>query len=146
MSSIRTLLDSVAPYAPWLLGGSLLTMIATPLLTAYLIARIPPGYFLRRRAPLDGWRRTHPILRWSGLLGKNLMGLILTLAGIAMLALPGQGLLSIVLGLMLLDFPGKRRIQLYMLRRERIMKSINWIRARRGREPLLLPKRRPHPE
>ncbi|MDH3627086.1 MAG: hypothetical protein OEV00_03035 [Acidobacteriota bacterium] len=153
MSGIRTMFDNVrealgpyvepfAPFATWLLVGSLLTMILTPVLTAYLIARIPPGYFLKRRAPLDGWRRSHPILRWSGLISKNVLGVLFLVAGLAMLVLPGQGILSIVLGLTLIDFPGKRRLQLWLLRKKRVIKSINWIRSRRGREPLLLPPRR----
>ena len=53
-----------------------------------------------------------------------------------MLALPGQGVLTILAGLALLDFPGKRALELKILKRPSILGAVNWLRERRGREPL----------
>lgn len=44
--------------------------------------------------------------RW---LVKNVFGFVLIVAGIVMLVTPGQGLLTIFLGLAIADWPGKRR-------------------------------------
>ncbi len=58
------------------------------------------------------------------------------LTGVAMLVLPGQGILAILLGLMMLEFPGKRGMELWLMRRHRIAQAMNWIRAKAGRSPL----------
>ena len=60
---------------------------------------------------------------------------VLVMAGIAMLVLPGQGLLTILLGIMLLEFPGKRRVELMLLRRPEILAGLNWIRRHANRPP-----------
>jgi hypothetical protein len=56
--------------------------------------------------------------------------------GLAMLVLPGQGILTILIGVMLLDFPGKRRWELWLIRRRGVRHSIDWIRQRAARPPL----------
>ena len=60
------------------------------------------------------------------------------LAGLAMLVLPGQGLLTMLIGLLLLDFPGKRALERRVVRRPKILAFLNRMRDRRGREPLRL--------
>ncbi len=70
---------------------------------------------------------------------KNILGLILLGAGILMLFLPGQGLLTIVLALSLLDFPGKRGLELRLIRQPRVYKAINWLRRKYKRPPLIIP-------
>jgi len=57
---------------------------------------------------------------------------------LAMLVLPGQGLLTMFISLMLLDFPGKRRLEQSIVRRPIILRSINWLRERHHRPPLEL--------
>lgn len=56
-----------------------------------------------------------------------------------MLLLPGQGLLTMLAGLLLSDVPGKRRVALFFLQRGPVSRSVDAIRARRGKAPLLLP-------
>jgi hypothetical protein len=70
---------------------------------------------------------------------KNIVGLVLVLAGVLMLVLPGQGLLTIFMGITLLDFPGKRRLELSVVRRRPVFSALNWIRKKARRPPLLLP-------
>jgi hypothetical protein len=62
-----------------------------------------------------------------------LLGIALSLPGV-----PGQGLLTILIGAMLLDFPGKRRCEKWILRRRGVLSTINKLRARRGCPPLIL--------
>jgi hypothetical protein len=71
-------------------------------------------------------------------LAKNVLGLSLVLAGIAMLVLPGQGLLAILVGAMLMDFPGKRPAELVLIRMKRVRTVLNWVRRRAGRDSLLV--------
>ena len=70
---------------------------------------------------------------------KNLAGLGIVVLGVAMLLLPGQGILTILIGLTLLDFPGKRRLEIWFVRRSSILNGINRIRKKARREPLMLP-------
>ena len=58
------------------------------------------------------------------------------LLGIAMLVLPGQGVLTILAALVLLDFPGKRRLERRLLLRPRLLGALNSLRARAGRPPI----------
>ena len=79
--------------------------------------------------------------RWLRKIGKNLLGVVLVIAGIVLSlpGVPGQGLLTILAGLLLLDFPGKHRLVQRLFRRPRVMRAVNRIRARFRREPLLPP-------
>ncbi len=80
-------------------------------------------------------------MQWCGgrsWLGKNLLGYLLIVAGIAMLVLPGQGVLTILLGVILVDLPGKYRFERWIVARPLVLKSINRLRQRAGRDPLVL--------
>jgi hypothetical protein len=100
----------------------------------FLLARIPADYFHGRRrhaAPPGG-------ARWFGRVLKNALGGVLLLAGIAMLFLPGQGILTILAALVFLDFPGKWRLEQRLIARPHVLKTINHLRARIGHPPLEL--------
>ncbi|MBN1558650.1 hypothetical protein JW998_00255 [candidate division KSB1 bacterium] len=119
---------------------SVLTFTGTLILMPILIIRLPANYFAhqgRRRKP---WLTLHPALRVFLLLGKNILGSILLFAGVIMLVLPGQGLLTMFIGLMLIDFPGKFRFERWFVTREPVHQSINWLRYRAGRPALKLPQ------
>ena len=73
------------------------------------------------------------------LLLNGVQGASVFLAGVAMLFIPGQGLLTMLLGLALIDFPGKRAMEIKLLRRPKINRAINWVRRKYGREPLQVP-------
>ena len=120
----------------WLALGSALTFIGTLVLVPILVIRIPQDYFVSRKRSTSGWRLLHPVPGLALLVAKNVCGLILILAGVAMLVLPGQGMLTIVLGIMLLNFPGKYRLERRLARVGTIARSINWMRARGGHPPL----------
>ncbi|MGM0450971.1 MAG: PGPGW domain-containing protein [Pseudomonadota bacterium] len=123
----------------WSLGGaSLFMFVATLVAVPIIVVRIPADYFTR---PERGTRlilKRHPVMGLFVLVLKNLLGLILLVAGIAMLVLPGQGLLTIVIALTLLNFPGKYHLERWVVSRPLVFRSINWIRRRR-RVPELEP-------
>jgi len=111
-------------------------LLISAMLIPVLIVRLPADFYSENnhRRRLFGSR---PLIRILFLTLKNLLGGVLLIAGIAMLVLPGQGILTILAALALLDFPGKRALELRILQRPSVLKSINWLRLRAGREPLL---------
>jgi hypothetical protein len=68
---------------------------------------------------------------------KNLLGCLFVVAGLLMLVLPGQGLLSILIGIILLDFPGKYSVERWLISRPPVLHTVNWLRRRAGRPPLV---------
>ncbi len=70
------------------------------------------------------------------IIGKNLLGGLLIVAGLIMLVTPGQGVLSILLGLVLVDVPGKRKVERKIIERKSVLKVVNRLRARAGQPPL----------
>ena len=125
------------PALLWALGiASLVCFIGSLLLIPWLVVRIPVNYFCdeyRHRVP---WAKRNPLLRWLLLILKNLLGLVFLLMGMAMLVLPGQGLLTILIALVLLNFPGKYRLERRLFRVPSVRNTVNWLRKRAGRPPL----------
>lgn len=105
----------------------------------FVLVKLPATYFQSSHAR-DFWIDRHRAVRWSGIILKNVFGLLLLVLGVIMSfpGVPGQGLLTILLGLMLLDFPGKRRLELKIVSRPKVLKAINRLRARFGRPPMVL--------
>jgi hypothetical protein len=128
--------------AGWIFAGSFLTFVGSLVVIPLLVTRMRADYFVSRQPPEESWMGQHPALRVGLYVVKNLLGLILLLAGIAMLVLPGQGILTILVGITLLNFPGKRRLELRIVRQRRVLRAINWMRARAKRPPLILPEKR----
>ena len=114
--------------------------IASLLSLPWLLSLIPADYFQSPEPYKAHHTFRHPALRTIVVVLKNVIGWILILAGIAMLILPGQGLLTILMGMLLINFPRKRDFERSLVRRQGILKSINWFRAKSGKEPLLAPE------
>jgi hypothetical protein len=121
--------------------ASVLMLVASALVLPWLLARLPEDYFVDPARHTSRLHRQHPAVYLAIRIAKNLLGWILVLAGIAMLVLPGQGLLTILMGMILSDFPGKFTLERYIACRAGVLKGINWLRRRAGRGPLLTPKR-----
>ena len=123
----------------WALALSSVMFVGGLVLMPVLIIRMSPGYFLHPEPPAESWLSRHPALSISTLVIKNVLGALLLLAGLAMLVLPGQGIITILVAISLLNFPGKRSLELFIVRRGPVLQAINWIRTRAGRPPLVLP-------
>ena len=82
----------------WLAVSSLFMFVGTLIAIPVILVRLPADYFDIRK-PRPWMEAHHPILRVVGHLLKNLVGLDFVLAGLAMLLLPGQGVLTILIGL-----------------------------------------------
>ncbi|WP_041454010.1 PGPGW domain-containing protein [Anaeromyxobacter sp. K] len=115
-----------------------LTVVALPL----ILTRMPTDFFSRpERRRLELAERDRPF-RFVILRGlKNALGGVLLLLGLLMLIVPGQGLVTIFVALFLLDFPGKRRLQRWVISRPVVHRPVNALRRRAGRPALELPSR-----
>lgn len=114
--------------------------LVTTALGVGMVIWIPPDHFQPDRSgPLAWWRR-HPVMLGVGLLLKNSLGALLVIAGavMALPLVPGPGLLFMLLGFSVLDFPGKRAVERRLLGVGSVLRSLNGIRARFKRPPLLL--------
>jgi hypothetical protein len=106
---------------------------------SFILVRVPSTYF-QESHPRDFWVERHAVIRWAGVIGKNLLGTVLVLLGVLMSipGVPGQGILTILLGVMLLDFPGKRQLELKLVSRPMILEKINRLRDKFSKPPLVL--------
>jgi hypothetical protein len=101
-----------------------------------LVVALPPRYFLNEHGL---WVGRHPLVRFLGLIGKNMLGLLLIGLGVVLSipGIPGQGLLTILIGLVLLDIPGKHRLVQRFVRRPGVLRTLNRLRAWFRRPPLV---------
>lgn len=97
-------------------------------LVTILIVRMPADAFAKERPPRN---LLSSVLR-------NLLGIALVLVGIVLSVpgVPGQGILTILVGLMLTDLPGVRRLERAIVRRPAVRRALDAIRRRFGKEPL----------
>jgi hypothetical protein len=116
--------------------GSIAMFVGGILLVPWLVVRMPADFFLRHDRPQAS---RHPIIHALLVAARNAVGWPLLLLGIAMLVLPGQGLLTILVAVALVDFPGKRRVELALVREKHLHRGIDWLRRRAGVAPLLIP-------
>jgi hypothetical protein len=122
----------------WTLGiVSLITFFASLLVIPWLVMRIPVDYFAERKRHRIPWANQHPVVRWTLLIIKNLLGIVFIILGLAMLVLPGQGLLTILIGIILLNFPGKYRFERWLIQLKHVRRAVDWLRHRAGTEPLI---------
>jgi len=125
----------------WWIGTlSMATFVGTLIVIPILVVRIPADYFKRERQKPDRCHRQHSVILLIGLILKNLLGIMLVLAGLAMLLLPGQGLITILIGIMMLNFPGKLSLERRIVQRPTVLHAINWMRAKAHRPALEAPK------
>lgn len=108
-------------------------------IVTFILVKLPADHFSkshRKKFLAD----RHPFLRVAGVIGKNIGGVLLVVLGVilSLPGVPGQGLLTILLGIMLLDFPGKTRLEQKLLSRPSIRNAINRLRGRFGKPPLEL--------
>lgn len=120
-------------------GLSLVLFVGSLIVIPVMIARMRSDYFIRRSGGEESWLGRHPLARAVMLAVKNGVGLLLLGAGVVMLVLPGQGIITILIAIGLLNFPGKRRLEVRIVRQRHVRRAIRWIREKARRPPLILP-------
>ena len=134
------MLDFFLEFKPIFAGlawGSLALFITSLAIMPWLIARIPADYFCIPRHALVRINHQSLPMRLLAFI-KNIFGCTLIILGIIMLLLPGQGVLTILVGLFLMDFPGKYELECKLVARPRILNSLNWIREKARKPPLIM--------
>nr|ALS88856.1 TIGR02611: TIGR02611 family [uncultured bacterium] len=108
-------------------------------IVSLILVKLPKDYFSNTNQKRFA-SQSHPLLRPLMIVGKNLLGLILVALGVVLSlpGIPGQGLLTILLGIMLMDFPGKHRLEQKLLSKPSIVNTINRLRGRFGKPALEL--------
>ena len=117
----------------------LITFSISLAIVSVIMVKIPPDYFQKDR-PRQLWADKPKAVRYLGIFGKNLLGVVLVVLGILMSipGVPGQGILTILLGIMLLDFPGKQRLEHRLVSRPHVQNTINKLRTKFGKPKLVL--------
>jgi hypothetical protein len=123
----------------WVAASSVLVLLASVVIIPWLIVRIPADYFVggeERRSSLAGY---HPLLVSLLRMLRNVLASIFVAVGVVLLFLPGQGLLTLFLGVIIADFPGKHRAVNWLVTQHSVHGPINWLRKRAGKKPLIIP-------
>ena len=119
----------------WLGIGTVVALIVAALLVPRLVAGLPADYFCHQKRK-DGRQEPRSATRLVLTILKNTVGFLFVLAGVAMLVLPGPGTVTILLGLVLMDFPGKYKLVRSIVARPAVLGSLNKIRGKAGVAPL----------
>jgi hypothetical protein len=120
-------------------GIFVVTFSANLALVSLILVKIPADYF-QDSARSKFMANKSPVVRLLAIIGKNLAGVLLVVLGIllSLPGVPGQGVLTILLGIMLLDFPGRRSLERRIVGRPKVFNAINKLRRRFGKPPLVL--------
>ena len=115
----------------------IVSFVATTGITVWCVVKLPANYFVN-----NGQRKSDQRVSasdWFRFLLRNLLavalvglGIILSLPGI-----PGQGVLTILLGVMISDFPGKERLERKIVSYPKVLEALNRLRERFGKPPLM---------
>lgn len=118
----------------WLGSISFLVFIFSLISIKWLVALIPSDYFIEDKR--NKYQSSYPLTWLISIIIKNIVGYILIIGGILMLVLPGQGLFTIIIGLMLSNYPGKYFIERKFIALPSVLKTINWLRKKSNKPPL----------
>jgi hypothetical protein len=116
---------------------SLVFFVGSLIAIPFILVRLPADYF-DVRVPRPWMQDHHPVLRLVGHIVKNAAGAVFLFAGFLMLFLPGQGILTMLIGVSMLDFPGKRKLEAKMIGQPAILSAINGMREKFGKPPLVI--------
>jgi len=121
----------------WLTALSMVFFVGTLIAIPFILVRLPADYF-DIRVPRTWMEDHHPVLRLFGHFVKNVVGAVFVFAGFLMLFLPGQGILTMLIGISMLDFPGKRKIEATLIGQPTVLSVINGMRHKFNKPPLRL--------
>ena len=108
----------------FLLGSlSIFILIISVFMMVLIISFLPEDYFKSENRNLISsvQNSRYPLLKLLVLITKNFFGVLLLLSGILMLVLPGQGILTIITGLVFIDYPGKYKFERKLLRQKGVI-------------------------
>lgn len=121
----------------WGLLFTVITIIASYGLIVIGMIKIPADYFSSTYVK-EIKHDKHFTLRWSAFIIKNIVGFLLIIAGIIMIFTPGPGVPTILLGLVMMDIPGKRPLEAKLIQRPLVLSAVNELRAKYNKPPLIM--------
>jgi hypothetical protein len=132
-----------APIETYLFVGFALSVLASlggMVVVVIVLVKLPSGYF-GDSATMQPRPDARPVMRWATVLLKNFVGSMLVVLGVIMSVpgIPGPGIVTTVLGLMLLDFAAKRRWARWFISRAPILRATNSLRRKYGKLPFVVP-------
>ena len=136
IEKIQNLFGNYYDFFFWLGIVSSVIFLVSLLSIGWLVSLIPSDYFINRKE--SKFKLNYPVAWLVSAVIKNIFGYILIFGGILMLILPGQGLITIFVGLLLSNYPGKYSIEKRIIATPKILKSINWLRKRSNEPPLII--------
>jgi len=120
----------------WIVAGSVLLTLTGIAATPYMISHIPEDYFTHHGRHRKNKDARHPLLRLTLVSLKNILGAALLVAGVIMLFGPGPGLMTVLIALVIMNFPGKYRLECWIISRQPVFQQVNAMRQKRGLAPL----------
>ncbi len=121
----------------WLAVTSFITFTTTLLIIPYIIVRIPEDYFLHEKRHHQPFEKYPTVIYLTITFLKNIVGVFLFILGLILIILPGQGLLTMLIGLLLTDFPGKYQTECWLIKKPSVLNSVNWLRQKSNKPPIL---------
>jgi archaellum biogenesis protein FlaJ (TadC family) len=118
---------------------SVITFIVSLVAIPWIISKMPEDYFSNQQQHSTYQDNYHPLIYLLLRILKNITAIIFIIAGFIMLFTPGQGLLTILVGLGLTDFPGRFALEQKIVRNKKIFNALNWVRKRTGVAPFIYP-------
>ena len=114
------------------------TLVISFVISLAILVRLPPDYFAVGSVH-NFPKSRRGMLFWVGVVLRNVLGVVLVILGLVLSlpGLPGQGLLTCIAGILLLDFPGKRRLEQWLVHRVTVLNAMNRLRQRYGKPPLM---------
>ncbi len=128
LSGHTLLLGALASISATLL---VVTIVAAP----WAVSRLPSNYLLQRLERNSKQGIWHSL----GSISRALLGFLVTLLGLVMLITPGPGVIMLLLGISIAEFPGRNRLLIYLATRPNVLSSLNWMRKRHGKPPFIHP-------
>ena len=136
LNSILELFEIYKSLILWIGSISIFIFIFSLISIKWLVTLIPVDYFIEKK--VSHLKLRNPFAWYLILIFKNMIGYSLVLGGIMMLVLPGQGVFTIFIGLMLSNYPGKYAIEKKFIAIPAVLKSVNWMRAKSNKLPIKL--------
>ena len=131
MRIVNLFIDFAKAHKFLISGISLAMLLVSIILVPFFIQNLPADYFKKRKIRSKPAWVPFP-LHILYLVVKNIIGIVLIIMGLAMIVLPGQGLITLIIGIILTDIPGERKAFLFVLRKTPVLKGMNWLRKKKN--------------
>ena len=116
-------------YFYWLGILSTIFFIISLFFIPYLALVIPKDYFKKSSA-----KHSNIMVLFI----RNILGIVILLIGVLLLFMPGPGMLVILISFILMEFPYKKKIELWFIKKTKLLEIINKIRKNKNKPEIEL--------